>query len=82
MQPLVYVPGAIESVGISYVLVNGKRIDHVVMADPHRGVVDAYVAGKDGLLRTDKYGKHILSKRYRGKVEVIFRGESSGGCND
>lgn len=72
MQPLVYTPGIPESVGISDILVDGKRIEHVVMADPHRGVVDAYAVGKDGLLRTDKHGKRILTKRYRGKVEVVF----------
>lgn len=72
MQPTVYTPESIESINIDRILVNGKRIGHVVMADPHRGIVDAYVSGPDGMLRTDKHRKRILTTRHRGKVEVVF----------
>lgn len=75
MQPLTYEPGDVHSLGVDYITVDGKRIDYVVMACPRRGVVDAMQkrAGSQNQVKTDKRGKRVLTKRYRGEVRVFFR---------
>lgn len=72
MQPMIYEPGDIHSIHIREVRVDGVRVDGVVMADPHRGVVESLMFDKDGNARVDKRRKRILTKRLRGNVEVIF----------
>ena len=49
------------------VYVDGKRVDEVFYADTKRGVVDAYRRPH----KIHKYGKRLLTKRHRGKVEVV-----------
>lgn len=76
MQPLIYTPGDNHSLGVDYITVDGKRVDYVVMACPRRGVVDAMrfrSSGNPRQVRTDKRGKRVLTKRYRGVVRVVFR---------
>lgn len=75
MQPLIYTPGDDHSLGVDYITVDGKRVDYVVMACPRRGVVDAMQkrAGSNNQVKTDKSGKRVLTKRYRGVVRVVFR---------
>lgn len=48
------------------VFVNGKLVKHVFFADTRKGVVRYY----PNPLRLDKWGRRILSKTMRGKVEV------------
>lgn len=75
MQPLVYTPGDKHSLNVDYITVDGERVDYVVMACPRRGVVDAMQkrAGSQSQVKTDKRGKRVLTKRYRGVVRVVFR---------
>ena len=49
------------------VFVNGKEIPNTYYADTKKGVVRAYREP----LKADKYGKRVIEKTYRGKVEVI-----------
>ena len=67
-QPLIYRPGDRHSFGIKRVLVNGRAVEGVVMADPHRGIVDATRYP----MRLDKSGKRVVTDRHRGTVELIF----------
>ena len=75
MQPLVYRPGDEHSLGVDHITVDGKVVDYVVMACPRRGVVDTMQkrAGSQSQVKTDKRGKRVLTKRYRGAVKVVFR---------
>lgn len=49
------------------VLCNGVEMERVVYADTVRGIV-RYV---DGPIQTHKYGKRVIQRTKRGKVEVF-----------
>lgn len=53
------------------VFLNGKRLTHCIYADTKRGIVDVHVLNDRGHIKIHKRGKRPLSKRYRGKVEVV-----------
>lgn len=53
------------------VYVDGLLVNGCFYADTRRGIADVYVKGGDGLIRLDKRGKRLLSKRLRGCVEVV-----------
>lgn len=54
--------------GLRRVYVDGREIRKVVYADTKRGIVDAYREP----LKLDKHKKRVLTRRHRGKVEVVF----------
>ena len=49
------------------VFVDGREIASPIYADTKRGIVDAYAQP----VRLDKHRKRILTRRYRGAVEVV-----------
>ena len=57
--------------GARYVYLNGRLIERAFCVDTKRGIVDAYVVSELGSIKIHKRGKRPLSKRYRGKVEVV-----------
>ncbi len=67
MDSHIYKPGH----GRFKVYVNGRRLSRCFHADTKRGIADAFATDKDGRVKLHKYRKRALSKRYRGKVEVV-----------
>lgn len=57
-------PGANKAI----VLVNGKVHDKVTYVDTSKGFIDKC----RWPIKLDKYRKRVLTKRVRGKVEVVF----------
>lgn len=53
------------------VFLDGARLKHCIYADTKRGIVDVHVLNERGFVKVDKRGKRPLSKRLRGKVEVV-----------
>ncbi|SDF69775.1 hypothetical protein SAMN05216571_101262 [Onishia taeanensis] len=49
------------------VFVDGHKIDKVCYADTRRGIVDYYPQP----IKVDKWGKRVISRRMRGRVEVV-----------
>lgn len=53
------------------VYLDGKRLSRCFFADTKRGIADVYATDKTGHVKVDKHRKRALTKRYRGKVEVV-----------
>lgn len=62
----IHTPG--DGRGIRKVMVNGKEVEKCFYADTKRGIADCYRSP----FKVDKWRKRLLSKRYRGKVEVVY----------
>lgn len=69
MADHIHTPG--DGRGRRDVFLDGKRLTHCIYADTNRGIVDVHVLNDRGHVRVDKRGKRPLSKRFRGKVEVV-----------
>ncbi len=53
------------------VYLNGNKLTHCFYANTKRGIVDVHVLNDQGHIKIHKRGKRPLSKRLRGKVEVV-----------
>ncbi|WP_237673827.1 hypothetical protein [Vreelandella profundi] len=69
MADHIYTPGDVR--GRFKVYVDSKLLSRCFYADTKRGIADAYATNKAGQVKLDKYRKRTLTKRYRGKVEVV-----------
>ena len=69
MDSHIHKPG--DGRGRRDVLLNGKPLKRCIYADTKRGIADVHVLDDQGRLKIHKRGKRPLSKRLRGKVEVV-----------
>ncbi|MGY4876505.1 hypothetical protein ACLUEY_01310 [Vreelandella aquamarina] len=66
-----YIHRAGDKRGCRNVYLDGKLINHCIYANTKRGIVDVLVLNDQGCIKLHKRGKRPLSKRLRGKVEVV-----------
>lgn len=69
MADHIHTPG--DGRGRRDVFLDGKRLTHCIYADTKRGIIDVHVLDDRGYTKLDKRRKRPLTKRYRGKVEVV-----------